>query len=75
MKKYDVVIIGAGPAGLFAADELIRSSQVEVALVEKGLDLPERVAIRSRKQSAPEGTSTRSAATFTNWSDAPGPSS
>jgi len=57
MERYDVIIIGAGPAGLFAADELTRSSQVKVALVEKGLDLPERVAIRSGKQSAPEGTS------------------
>lgn len=37
MKKYDVVIIGAGPAGLFCAYELIENnSKLKVALVDKG---------------------------------------
>ena len=57
MKQYDVVIIGAGPAGTFAADELSRDSGLRIALVEKGLDLPERVAVRSGQQLEPEGTS------------------
>ncbi|MDD6272240.1 MAG: NAD(P)/FAD-dependent oxidoreductase [bacterium] len=37
MKKYDVVIIGAGPAGLFCAYELItKNKKLKIALVEKG---------------------------------------
>ena len=37
MKKYDVAIIGAGPAGLFCAYELIESnSKLKIALIDKG---------------------------------------
>ena len=37
MKKYDVVIVGAGPAGLFCAYELIDNNpKIKVALVDKG---------------------------------------
>lgn len=37
MKKYDVVIIGAGPAGLFCAYELIeKNNKLKIALVDKG---------------------------------------
>lgn len=37
MKKYDVVIVGAGPAGLFCAYELIENNKkLKVALVDKG---------------------------------------
>ena len=37
MKKYDVVIVGAGPAGLFCAYELIENNKkMKIALVDQG---------------------------------------
>ena len=37
MKKFDVAIVGAGPAGLFSAYELItKNSKLKVALIDKG---------------------------------------
>ena len=40
MKKYDVIIVGAGPAGIFAAYELFKKNKgLRVALIDKGLDI------------------------------------
>ena len=40
MKKYDIVIVGAGPAGIFAAYELFKKNpNLKVALIDKGLDI------------------------------------
>jgi hypothetical protein len=39
---YDVVIVGGGPAGIFAALELICTNGWRVLLVEKGLDMAKR---------------------------------
>lgn len=43
MKNYDVIIVGAGPAGIFTAIELTRHNQdLSVAMFEKGKDITER---------------------------------
>ena len=41
--KCDVLIIGAGPAGLFAANEL--ADKLKVVVVDKGRDLKERTCV------------------------------
>ncbi len=41
MKKYDVIIVGAGPGGLFAAHKL--AGKLNVAIFEMGRDIDKRV--------------------------------
>lgn len=43
MKKYDVIIIGAGPAGIFTALELTEKKEnLKLLLIEKGKDIEKR---------------------------------
>ena len=38
MEKYDLIIVGAGPAGIFTAVELLRhGSKKKMLLMEKGM--------------------------------------
>lgn len=42
MKSFDVIIVGAGPAGIFAALELTLKNKFKVLMIEKGQDIEER---------------------------------
>jgi len=43
LDKYDVIIVGGGPAGIFAAMELCQAPDLSVLLLEKGKDIDSRV--------------------------------
>lgn len=43
MKKYDVIIVGAGPAGIFCAYELVKSRKnLKILILEKGRGIEDR---------------------------------
>ncbi len=52
-ESYDVIIIGAGPAGIFTALELADTG-ASVLIIEKGLDIRERVALNENRTAPPK---------------------
>lgn len=42
---HDVCIVGAGPAGLFAAYELVRSGATNICIIERGESIEKRNSI------------------------------
>ncbi|MEM0373283.1 MAG: NAD(P)/FAD-dependent oxidoreductase [Sulfolobales archaeon] len=40
---FDVIIIGAGPAGLFAAHEIAYKSSLKILIIDQGRDVEERI--------------------------------
>ena len=48
--KYDVIIVGAGPAGLFSAYELIKNNnKLKIALIDRGSSVAHRVCPMNKK--------------------------
>lgn len=40
--KYDVIIVGAGPAGIFAALELVKHKGARICIIDRGPDIDQR---------------------------------
>ena len=52
MNKYDVIIIGAGPSGIFCAYELMRQKpDMKVLMIEKGRSIEKRQCPKARQRS------------------------
>jgi len=48
-KEYDVIIIGAGPAGIFTALELTKKNNISVLILEKGEEIEKRECLMRSK--------------------------
>jgi uncharacterized FAD-dependent dehydrogenase len=46
--KYDVIVVGAGPAGIFSALELVENTPLKILVLDKGVGLEKRRCPASR---------------------------
>lgn len=52
-KEYDVIIVGAGPAGIFAALELVKAKTgLRILIIEKGREIKKRVCLARERNAA-----------------------
>ncbi|MCX9027940.1 MAG: hypothetical protein OIN86_07135 [Candidatus Methanoperedens sp.] len=49
-KYYDIVIVGAGPAGLFCGHQLCNNTKARILIVDKGRELKERHCAVNQKE-------------------------
>lgn len=49
-EQFDVIIVGGGPAGIFAALELVNHGYTRLLILEKGRSMAERTCISKEKQ-------------------------
>jgi uncharacterized FAD-dependent dehydrogenase len=46
MKNYDLIIVGAGPAGIFTALEIVKQKpDLKILIIEKGRDIHQRKCV------------------------------
>lgn len=63
MNKYDVIIVGAGPAGIFSVLELIENKRdLKVLIVEKGKDIDARLCPIETKEVVSNSLTSKSSA-------------
>ena len=71
MEKYDLIIVGAGPAGIFTAVELLRhGSKKKILLVEKGKPVEKRHCPKAelgQTRSPTASSRTGSCPMFSTW--------
>lgn len=48
-KVYDVIIVGAGPAGIFTALELARTNDLSILILDKGRSIDDRICPRRKR--------------------------
>jgi uncharacterized FAD-dependent dehydrogenase len=66
--SFDVVIVGAGPAGVFAALELSKQQGLRVAILDKGPDIDHRHCVA--RESAGECRNCQPCSILTGWGGA-----
>lgn len=49
-EQFDVIIVGGGPAGIFAALELVNSGYTNILILEKGKSMAERTCVSKEKR-------------------------
>ncbi|OPX84497.1 MAG: soluble pyridine nucleotide transhydrogenase [Pelotomaculum sp. PtaB.Bin104] len=51
--QYDIIIVGAGPAGIFAALELVQAKTgLKILIIEKGREIEKRVCVARERNAA-----------------------